>query len=100
MHVDWGGRYFDIGNWGTRVNLANPALQNASLDCGIRPMGQPAPCTEPAALASSLFLKRELMPALLEDMFRLDSFRRGPMRDWVPEREACRAPGGVAARST
>lgn len=76
--------YFDIGNWGTRIDLGNPgALENATVSCpGTRPNGQPAPCWEPAAVASSKYLWERLMPALLRRAFT-DKFEDGPFHDWV-----------------
>lgn len=52
--------YFDIGNWGTRINSN---YRGPNTTCGVRPNGLPAPCPDPGG--SSEYLRDHLWDALL-----------------------------------
>lgn len=85
--------YFDIGNWGTAVSIANPEALPLDSDsdsngsdpkqqrCGVRPNGLTAPCPDDSG--SSGYLWEYLMAAAIKRSWSADrSWTDGLVHDW------------------
>jgi len=71
--------YFDIGNWGTRINSHYTGPPKT---CGVRPNGDAAPCPDPNG--SNAYLRDYLWSALLREGYSVVSGKfTAPKSDWV-----------------